>query len=128
MFHPLDQIYNSISLWIITITIDFNPYRDALFSINQYALKVNQSLIGYSDSLHNSDPKYSLILNMTIDDIDSVLHEITSTQIEGSNLIHHIHKPRNVKTKRFLLPSGGLFNFLFGIANDDDVKSMKQDV
>ena len=27
-------------------------------------------------------PKYSLLLNMTIDDINSVLSEITSTQIQ----------------------------------------------
>ena len=70
VFHSVDWIYNRISSWIITTAIDFNPYRDALFSINQYALKVKQSLIGYSDSFHNSDPRYSLILNMTIDNND----------------------------------------------------------
>ena len=58
MFHPAEQIYNSISSWIITTAIDFNPYRDALFNVNQYALKVKQSLIDYSDTFHNSDPRY----------------------------------------------------------------------
>ena len=125
--HPVDWIYNSISLWIITTAIDFNPYKDALFSITQYALKVKQSLICYSDCFHSSDPRYSFLLNMTIDDIDSVLHEITSTQIEAFNLTDHIHKLKDIRTKR-LLPFGGLFNFLFGTANDDDVRSMKQDV
>ena len=33
-----------------------------------------------------------------------------------------------LEPKRSLLPFGGLFNFLFGTANDDDVKSMKQDI
>ena len=65
---------------------------------------------------------------MTIDDIDSVLLEITYTQLETFTLIDHIHKPRNIRTKRSLLPFGGLFIFLFGTANDDDVKSMKQDI
>ena len=65
---------------------------------------------------------------MTIDDIYSVLFEITSTQIETFNIIAHIHKPRDIRTKRSLLPFGGLFNFLFGTSNDDDVRSMKQDV
>ena len=96
VFHPVDLIYNSISLWIITTAIDLNPYRDTLFSINQYTLKVKQSLISYSGSFHKSDPRYSLILNMTIDDINSVLHEITYTQIETFNLIDHIHKPRDI--------------------------------
>ena len=38
-FHPVDWIYNSISPWILTTAIDFNPYKDALFGINQYAFK-----------------------------------------------------------------------------------------
>ena len=52
----------------------------------------------------------------------------TYTQIKTFNLIDHIHKPRDIRTKRPLLPFGGLFNFLFGTANDDDVKSMEQDI
>ena len=111
VFHCMDWIYNSISSWIITTAIDFNPYRDALFSI-----------IGYSNSFHYSDPRYTLILNMRVDDINSVLHGISSTKIEAPNLIDHIHKPRNLRTKRSLLPFGGLFNFLSGTANGDDVK------
>ena len=56
VFHPMDQIYNSIILWILTTAIDFNPYKDVLFGINQYALKVKQSLTRYSESFHNNDP------------------------------------------------------------------------
>ena len=99
-----------------------------MFGVNQYALKVKQSLITYSESFHSSDPRYSFLLNMTTDDIDSVLHEITSTQIEAFNLIDHIHKPKDIRTKRSLLPFSGLFHFLFGTANDEDVRSMKQDI
>ena len=44
VFHPVDQMYNSISLWILTTTIDFNLYKDAFFGINQYALKVKYFL------------------------------------------------------------------------------------
>ena len=128
VFHPVDQIYNSISSWIITTAIDFNPYKDALFSINQYALKVSQSLISYSESFHSSDPRYSLLLNMTTDNINSVLHEITSTQVEALNVIDHIHKSKDISTKRSLLPFCGLFNFIFGTADDNDVRSMKQEI
>ena len=128
VFHPVDWIYNCISLWIITTAIYLNPYKDALFSINQYALKVKQFLISYSDSFHRSDPRYSLLLNMTIDEINSVLHETTSTQFEAFNIIDHTYKLKDIRTKSSLLPSGGLFNFLFGTANVDDVRSMKEDV
>ena len=124
----MDQIYNSISLWIITTTIDFNPYNVALFGINEYAPKVKQPLISYSESFHSSDPRYSFLMTMTIDDIDLVLHEIILTQIEAFNLVDHIHKPKDGRTKRSLLPFGGLFHFLFGTAKDDGVRSMKQDI
>ena len=50
VFHPVDWIYNTLSSWIITTAIDFNPYRDALFSVNQYTLKVKYTLIDYSDT------------------------------------------------------------------------------
>ena len=122
VFHPMDQIYNSIILLNITTAIDFNPYKDALFGINQYALKVKQSLTSYFESFHSSDPRYSFLLNMTMDDISLVLHGITSTQIEAFNLIDHIKKPKDIRTKRSLLPFNGLFHFLFGTANDDDVQ------
>ena len=50
VFHPMDQIHNSISSWILTTAIDFDPYKDALFGISQYALKVKQSFTRYSES------------------------------------------------------------------------------
>ena len=128
VFHPVDWICNNITSWVITTAIDYNQYRDALFNVNQYALKVKQSLIDYSDTFYNSDPRYVHILNMKINDLDSVLSEITSTQMEASNLIDDIHKPRNKRHKRSLLPFSGLFNFLFGTADDEDVESMKQDI
>ena len=53
VFHPLDQIYSSIHSWIVTTAKDCNPYRDALFNANQYALKVKQSLGNYSGTFHN---------------------------------------------------------------------------
>ena len=33
-----------------------------------------------------------------------------------------------LEAKDLYFPFGGLFHFLFGTANDDDVRSMKQDV
>ena len=43
VFDLVDWIYNSISSWLLTTAIVFNPYRNALFNVNQYALKVKQS-------------------------------------------------------------------------------------
>ena len=40
VFHPMEQIHNGISSLILTTAINFNQYKDALFGINQYALKV----------------------------------------------------------------------------------------
>ena len=45
-------------------------------------------------------------------------------QTEASNLIDLISH----RHKRSLLPFGGLFNFLFGTADDKDLKAMKSDI
>ena len=128
VFHPMAQIHKGISSWILTTTTDFNLHKDVLFGINQYALKVKQSLTRYSESFRSNDPRYSLLLNMTMNDIDSVLGEITLTHIETLNLIDYAHRPKNFQTKRFFLSFGRLFHFLFGTVKDADVKSMKEDV
>ena len=65
---------------------------------------------------------------MTMDDINLVLCEITSTQTETINLTDNIHRPKDFRLKRSLLPFGRLFNFLFGTARDKDIRSMKQDI
>ena len=124
----MDQIHNNISSWILTTTIDLDSYKDALFGINQYALNVKQSFTRYSESFQSDDLSYSLLLTMTMDDINSVLHEITSMQIETLNLIDNIHRPKDFRTKRSVLPLGRLFHFLFGTAKDEDIKLMKQDI
>ena len=128
VFHPMDPIHNSISSWILTTTINFDPYKDALFGINQYALKVKQSFTRYSESFQSDDLRYSLLLNMTMDDINLVLCKITLTQIEMLNLIDNVHTSKDIRTKRSLLPFGRLFHFLFRTAKDKDVKSMKEDI
>ena len=123
----MDQIHSSISSWILTTAIDFNLHKDALFGINQYALKVKQSITRYSESFQSDNPRYSL-LNMTMVDINLVLHKITSAQIETLNLINNVHGPKDFRTKRSLLPCGRLFHFLFRTAKHKEVKSMKQDI
>ena len=128
VFHPMDWIHNSINSWILTTAIDFDPHKDAFFGITQYALKIKQSFTRYSESFQIDDPRYSLLLNMTMDDINSVLHKISLTQIETLNLIDNVHRLKDIRKKRSLLSFGRLYHFLFGTANDEDVKSMKQDV
>ena len=55
---------------------------------------------------------------MTKEDLSSVINEITLTQNEVFNLIGYTKQPR---TKGSTLPLGGLFNFLFGTANQKDM-------
>ena len=64
---------------------------------------------------------------MTLDDINMAITEISTTRIEASNMIDHALN-NNRRFKRSLLPLGGLFSFLFGTADQSDVKSLKADV
>ena len=65
---------------------------------------------------------------MTIDDINMAITEISTTRLEASNLIGHAQNNNNRRSKRYLLPLGGLFSFLFGTAALSDIDSLKTDV
>ena len=60
---------------------------------------------------------------MTQEDLSSIINEITLTQNEAYNLIDHTEQPR---TKRSIHPLEGLFNFLFGSADQKDIDMIKQ--
>ena len=109
VFHSMDQIHNGISSWILTTTINLNPYKDALLSISQYVLKVKQSLTRYSESFQSNEPRYPLLLNVTMDAINSVLSKITSTQIETLNLTNNVNRP---KDKKILITFWQIISFL----------------
>ena len=128
IFQPVDQIFNSISSMILTTTIDFNPYRNSLLNVNDYTFKIKEQLTAYTTTFVNSDPRYSHLLNLTMEDLSSVLKEFTDIQIEAFNLIYHVYSPKTTRNKRSVLPFGRLFNFLFGTANDEDLQNMKQDI
>ena len=59
-----------------------------------------------------------------MDDLNLVLEEILHMQTEAYNLIDCLAN----RHKRSLLPFGGLFSFLFGMANQNDLDSLKADI
>ena len=40
IFHPIDNIHTSISSWITTTALDFDPYSVILYSVNGYAKSI----------------------------------------------------------------------------------------
>ena len=91
-------------------------------------MNVKETVIDFKNTFYNQHKKphkrYKELLDMTIDDMDLAINEITHMQTEASNLIDHISN----RHKRSLLPFGGLFNFLFGTADDKDLKAIKSDI
>ena len=65
---------------------------------------------------------------MTVNDLSSALDQIHITRTEVSDLIGHMNNNKNNRHKRSLLPLGGLFNFLFGTADQKDIDLLKQQV
>ena len=128
IFHPIDNIYTSISSWIITTASDFEPYSIMLYNVNEYAKSIKSYLMSQMPLFQNKDPRYAHIFKMTLDDINMAITEISTTRIEASNLIYHALNNNNRRFKRSLLPLGGLFSFLFGTADQSDVNSLKADV
>ena len=75
VFHPVDQIYNSISSSIITTAVDFSPYQSALLNGNKYTRTVKRTMLEYYSTFKDSDPRYIQIMNLTLADLDAALEE-----------------------------------------------------
>lgn len=126
IFHPVEHIHTSISSWILTTAIDFQPYKDALLNVQDYALDAKKSLTDKVNTFHRNDPRYLKLFNMTLNDFDNMISELKQTHVEATNLIGHIHNNRI--TKRSLLPLGGLFSFLFGTGDQKEIDQLKANV
>ena len=124
IFQPVDEIQTSKSSWIFSTAVDFTPYLRSLNSVYDYGTKVKETVVDFKTTFHDQRERYTFLLNMTIDDLSLALDEIVNMQTEASNLIDHISN----RNKRFLLPFGGLFSFLFGTASEDDLNSIKVNV
>ena len=117
LFHPIDNIHASISSWIITTVLDFEPYNVMLYNVNEYAKSIKSYLMTQMPLFQYKDPRYTHLFNMTLDDINMAKTEISTTRFEASNLIDHGLNNNNRRFKRSLLPLGGLFSFIFGAAD-----------
>ena len=128
LFHPTDEIHTSISSWILTVAIDFLPCHIAFKRVCHYTYNVKISINQAFRHFQHEDPKYKQLLSMTVNDLSSALDQICITRIQVSDLIGHINHDKNNRHKRSLLSLGGLFNFLFGTADQKDIDLLKQQI
>ena len=45
IFHPIDNIYTSVSSWNVTTALDFEPCNILLYNVNEYAKSVKNYLM-----------------------------------------------------------------------------------
>ena len=98
------------------------------YNVNEYAKSIKSYLMSQMPLFQYKDPRYTHPFNMTLDDINLAITEISPIRLEASNLIDHALNNNNIRFKRSLLPLGSLFSFLFGTADQSDVDSIKTDV
>ena len=124
IFQPVDDIQASKSSWIFSTAVDFTPYLRSLRSVFSYGRNVKETVVAFKSTFHRQHPRYMELLNITVDDLNLALDEILHMQTEASNLIDHLAN----RHKRSLLPFGGLFSFLFGTGDQNDLDSLKADI
>ena len=89
IFHPTDNIHTCISSRIITTALHFEPYSIMLYNVNEYAKSIKSYLMSQMPLFQYKDPRYTHLLNMTLNDINMAITEINTTRLEASNLIDH---------------------------------------
>ena len=128
LFHPVEQIHPSITSWILTTAIDFLLYHIALDEVYHYTYNVKLSMNQAFRDFKHENPKYNQLLSTTLNDLSSALNQIQMTRTEASDLIGHMNHGKQNRFKSSLLPLDGLFNFLFGTADQKDIDLLKQQV
>ena len=122
IFQPVDDIQTSRSSWIFSTAVDFTPHLRSLRSVFSYGRNVKETVVAFKSTFHRQHPRYMEYI--TVDDLNLAPDEILHMQTEASNLVDHLAN----RTKRSLLPFDGLFSFLFGTADQDDLDSLKADI
>ena len=97
ILHPIENILTSIRSWIITTALDFEPYSIMLCNVNEYAKSIKSYLMSQMPLFQYKDPRYNHLFNMTLDDINMAITEISTTRIGGCNLIDHALNNNNRK-------------------------------
>ena len=82
IFHPIDNTHTSISSWIITTALDFEPYRIMLYNVNEYVKSINSYLMSQMPLFQNKDPRCTNLFNMPLDDINMAITEISTTRLK----------------------------------------------
>ena len=73
------------------------------------------------------DKTHEHLIGLTVDNINMAIKDITEAHEIFTNISGMVHNENN-RNKRSLLPLGGLFSFLFGTADQDDLDDIKKEV
>ena len=125
IFHPVGQIQTSKSSWIVSSAIDFGPYSTAVANLKIYSRNIIASIDQFRRSM-TLDRYHTHLIRLTLYDINSSINKINEAHDKFLNLTGMIHNDKS-RHKRSLLPLGGLFHFLFGTADQNDLE-IKRDV
>ena len=126
IFHPVGQIQTSKSSWIVSSAIDFGPYNTAVANLKVYSRNIIASIDQFQRSM-TLDRYHTHLIRLTLYDVNSSINEINEAHDKFLNLTGMIQND-NSRHKRSLLPLGGLFHFLFGTADQNDLDEIKRNV
>ena len=106
--------------------MDFQPYTTAVTNLKRYS----RNILGQINTMTRAlklDKTHEHLIGLTVDNINMAIKDITEAHEIFTNISGMVHNENN-RNKRFLLPLGGLFSFLFGTADQDDLDDIKKEV
>ena len=106
--------------------MDFQPYTTAVTNLKRYS----RNILGQINTMTRAlklDKTHEHLIGLTVDNINMAIKDITEAHEIFTNISGMVHN-ENSRNKRSLLPLGGLFSFLFGTADQDDLDDIKKEV
>ena len=122
----MGQIQTSKSSWIISSAIDFQPYTTAVTNLKIYSRNILGQLSHMTRAM-KLDKTHEHLIGLAVNDVNMAIKDITEAHEIFTNISGIVHNDNN-RNKRSLLPLGGLFSFLFGTADQNDLDEIKKDV
>ena len=130
IFQQVERIQTSKSSWILSSVLDLEPFNNAFRQIQTFVRSLDRP-IAVMERDNEYDEVHHHLIDLTREDVRHSALILRSTYDQFNNICSHIKGKDGCsqsRPKRSVLPLGGLFSFLFGTANQDDLDRMKHQV
>lgn len=129
IFYKVAEISNSNSEWLITLVIDFNPYRQFMDKLSESITRTSSMAAILKSNLEreHTSPSVNAFINNFIS-LSKEIQQVNNSHSEILESFADMHES-DERFKRSLFPWGGsLLHSIFGVVTDDNIDRIRNNI